>query len=160
MEQIDYFRGPYGFLSNFHDCSIQYEGLWYKNAEAAFQSAKTDDVNERLPFMNYSGREAKKEGRKVTLRSDWNNIRINVMYEICKAKFKDNYELRCKLSDTYPKQLIEGNTWGDTFWGCVSDGKGSNFLGRILMIIRDEIIEEDSGDISETQKDILDHDGY
>lgn len=159
MEEINSFRGPYGFLSNFHDCSVKYDGLWYTNAEAAFQSAKTNMLYKKLPFSLYSGVEAKKAGRLLPLRDDWDKVKIHVMYDICCAKFKDNAHLRYKLSDTYPRNLVEGNTWGDIFWGCV-DGKGSNFLGRILMIVRDEIIKEDSGDVSETMEDLISHDGY
>lgn len=158
MEDVTVFRGQYGFLSNFHDCSVEYEGLWYGNAEAAYQAAKTNNFSSKLPFRYYSGVEAKKVGRTLSIRPDWNNLKIHAMYDICKAKFKNNAYLRDKLVETHPRQLIQGNDHGDTFWGQVN-GQGSNFLGRILMIIRDEIIEEDSTDVMTTQ-DLYEIDGY
>lgn len=159
MEAITSFRGEYGFLSNFHSCYVEFDGLTYGSSEAAFQAAKTTVISERLDFTRYSAKESKREGRKLTLRDDWKDVQIYIMHEICKAKFKNNPDLRRRLSDTYPKQLIEGNNWNDTFWGCVN-GEGSNFLGRILMIIRDEIILEDSSDVSETMEDLISIDGY
>ena len=62
------------------------------------------------------------------------------MYEIVKDKFSRNPELRVKLLNTGDIELIEGNYWGDTFWG-VCNGKGENHLGKILMRVRKELAE-------------------
>ena len=51
-----------------------------------------------------------------------------------------NPELGNKLLETGNQELVEGNTWGDIFWG-VCNGKGQNWLGKILMMVRDEIRE-------------------
>lgn len=45
---------------------------------------------------------------------------------------------QAKLLATRDRMLIEGNDWGDTFWGMV-DGEGENNLGKILMRVREEI---------------------
>ena len=73
-------------------------------------------------------------GMKLTLRPDWDSFRLLAMEEIIQEKF-DQYEaLKLKLIMTNPAELIEGNHWGDVFWG-VCKGKGENHLGKILMKI-------------------------
>ncbi|MBQ8965274.1 NADAR family protein [Ruminococcus sp.] len=135
---IDSFRGEYYFLSNFYESKVTYEGVTYLNNEAAFQSIKTLDMEERKSFASLDPTAAKKAGRKVSLRKDWENIKINVMYEICKAKFTQNEELKEKLLATGDEELVEGNNWNDRIWGKVN-GVGANNLGKILMRIREEL---------------------
>ena len=72
------------------------------------------------------------------LRSDWEEIKYDIMYEVCKAKFTQHPDLAQKLLDTGDEMLVEGNTWGDKVWGQVK-GEGQNMLGQILMRIRDEL---------------------
>lgn len=72
------------------------------------------------------------------IRPDWENVKLRVMYDIVKAKFLQNEKLQAKLLATRDRMLIEGNDWGDTFWGMV-DGEGANNLGKILMRVREEI---------------------
>lgn len=135
---INSFRGKYYFLSNFYDAPVTYEGLTYMNNEAAFQSAKVLSKQERELFTGLDPSAAKRRGRAVTLRSDWEKVKNQVMYDICKAKFTQNEELKAKLLATGEAHLEEGNTWGDTTWGTV-DGVGENRLGKILMQVRYEL---------------------
>lgn len=133
---IDRFTGEYYFLSNFYETSVLYSDLLFENAEAAFQSAKCP---ERMgEFCHLKPSAAKRLGRRVKRRSDWDEVKDHVMYEVCKAKFTQNDGLKHKLKDTGDAILIEGNTWGDRIWG-VCNGVGENRLGRILMQIRDEL---------------------
>ena len=83
--------------------------------------------------------EAKKAGRKVILRSDWEIVKVDLMYKIVKAKFAQNIDLALKLAATNNEELVEGNTWGDKIWGKVN-GEGQTLLGKILMDIRDNIL--------------------
>lgn len=136
---INEFRGKYYFLSNFYEAPVTWNGLTYLNNEAAFQSAKT--FSDRECFTNLDPSSAKKLGRKVQLRSDWENVKDDVMYEICKAKFSQNTELKKGLLSTSNENLEEGNTWGDKIWGTVH-GIGENRLGKILMRIREELRNE------------------
>ncbi len=82
--------------------------------------------------------EAKKYGRTVVMRSDWDEVKLEVMENIVRAKFMQLPYLREKLLLTEDIILEEGNTWGDTFWG-VYDGEGTNHLGLILMKVRKEL---------------------
>lgn len=133
---IDNFRGKYYFLSNFYDAPVTYLGYTFKNNEAAFQGAKC--LSRIQEFCNLNPSEAKHLGRRVHLRSDWEQVKDSVMYDICRAKFTQNPNLRTLLIQTGDAELVEGNTWGDRVWG-VCDGVGENRLGKILMRIRKEL---------------------
>ena len=132
---IDSFSGDYDFLSNFYPCSVIYDGYIYPSSEAAFQAAKCIKRSERLIFTQLSPNEAKKLGRKVELREDWEGVKNKIMLEIVINKFVYNPKLAQKLLDTGETRLVEGNTWNDTYWG-VCNGVGKNHLGAILMEAR------------------------
>lgn len=139
---IDKFRGDYYFLSNFYPASVLYEGILYPSNEAAFQSAKTLDRNVRLQFVRLTPKEAKRKGRKVALREDWEYGKFYIMYQIVKAKFIQHTDLKEKLLATGEEELVEGNSWNDRIWG-VCRGRGKNKLGKILMAVRKELKESE-----------------
>lgn len=135
---INEFRGQYYFLSNFYSANVEWNGIKYLNNEAAFQSAKTLDLNVRQKFANLNPSTAKRKGRHIQLRHDWEKVKYEIMYEIVRAKFTQNEDLKLKLLSTGEEYLEEGNSWGDRIWGTVN-GKGQNNLGKILMRVRNEI---------------------
>ena len=137
---IKRFSGQYAFLSNFYECHVKYEGLEYRNSEAAFQANKTLDPEKRKAFTDLDGAASKKAGRKLKLRADWNDVKDDVMYQVCRAKFEQNPALLQQLKDTGDAELIEGTMWHDSYWGVdLTTGKGENHLGVILMKIRTEL---------------------
>lgn len=130
------FRGKYSFLSNFYEAPVTYNGVTYKNNEAAFQAQKCP--SRAHEFSNLSPNIAKSLGRRILLRSDWEQIKEQVMYEICVAKFTQNPDLMSQLLQT-EGIIEEGNYWHDTTWGVdLKTGQGHNKLGKILMRIREE----------------------
>ncbi len=145
---IDSFMGPYRWLSNFWPCSIAYDGVAYPSAEHAFQAAKTLEHKERLRFAevslayaigpNMTCAEAKRAGRALKIRPDWEQVKMQVMRDVLREKFK-HVDLAQKLLDTGNEALIEGNTWGDRVWGQCPVGVGENLLGRLLMEIRADL---------------------
>ena len=92
---IKHFNRKYFFLSNFYECPVFYEGLVYNSTEAAFQAAKILSGREYFTKMNPPA--AKKEGRRVDLREDWEEVKMGVMYDVCYAKFAYNPQLKEKL---------------------------------------------------------------
>ena len=129
------FRDKYWFLSNMYPCRIQSKrtGLVFTCVEAAFQAMKCP--SRASEFQGLNGFEAKKLGKTVELRPDWDNVKVNVMRKILKAKFAD-VQLLSMLKEV-KGEIVEDNTWGDTFWGRYN-GRGQNMLGKLLMEIRDE----------------------
>lgn len=143
MEDITRFRGQYAFLSNFYPVNIQMDGEIYASVEDAFQAAKTLDPHDRECIrVAQSPAHAKKMGRRVNLRPDWESIKIEVMLDLVRKKFQ--YEdLKELLLTTGDAALVEGNNHGDRFWGCVN-GQGRNELGKILMHVREELRRGDT----------------
>lgn len=135
---IDEFDGKYRFLSNFYPAPVTYEGMDYASVENAYQAAKTTDVEKRKEFQFIKASEAKRKGKVVALRPQWNSMRVNIMHELVLQKFTVYPHLKEMLLATGVEELQEGNWWGDTFWGTVN-GVGENWLGRILMQVRREL---------------------
>lgn len=148
MEPITSFkRKETKFLSNFYPVTVTFEGEAYAAVEDAFQAAKTLDPTERKFIqLCQTPADARKCGRKVTLRSDWNAIKVDVMLNLLRQKF--SYPtLKAKLLATEDAVLVEGNTHHDNFWGnctcrkCV-EIEGQNQLGKLLMQVREELKQE------------------
>ncbi|WP_280311198.1 NADAR family protein [Nocardia abscessus] len=142
---IDRFRGEHEFLSNFSDYSAEYAGVWFPTAEHAFAAAKTTDPRwvGRIEAAATPG-EAKKLGRQLPRRPEWDRVKPAVMAEILRDKFTRDPRLRELLVSTADQLLIEGNHWDDAYWGrCLRPGlvapAGANMLGRTLMQVRGEL---------------------
>jgi len=145
------FFKEYRFLSNFWPATIIRtvtdvtgdvgDTIEYSSVEHAYQAAKTTNLKDKL-WIAAAKRPglAKMYGRKVTVRPDWEVIKVGVMESLVREKFSRNLELKNLLLATNDAELIEANTWRDTFWGRC-DGVGKNHLGRILMKIREELNE-------------------
>lgn len=143
MQAIDSFRGEYGFLSNFHKCRVEFEGMVYPSVEHAFQAAKNPDPEYRSLIATVgSPVTAKRMGKKTQLRPDWEEVKEGIMLELLKSKFSDP-ALREKLLATGDAELIEGNNHWDRFWG-VCRGEGLNKLGKLLMQVREELNNENN----------------
>lgn len=134
MSIIESFQGDYRFLSNFF---IEPDGTC---VEVEYQQSKCADPKDKARF--YRGMppgQAKRTGKLITLRDDWDRVKLSIMYKLVSTKFTEHFNLSQLLISTYPLELVEGNNWGDRFWGKVK-GEGQNQLGIILMQIRDEIM--------------------
>ena len=141
---INKFEGQYAFLSNYYNSPIVYESIEYPTVEHAFQAAKTLDMTKRYEISRLeTPGAAKRAGRTLNLRKDWEDVKFEVMENCLREKFKDP-ELLMKLIATKGQFLIEGTTWHDKCWGiCTCErcgGNGANNLGKLLMKIRDEYI--------------------
>lgn len=134
---ISSFSGKHFFLSNFYPCSVSYEGIVFPSSEHAYVAAKSDDIRDReyIATISSAGK-AKQYSRRLILRDGWDSIRLGVMRDIVSIKFSSDHYLRDSLINTGSEELVEGNYWGDTFWGQSPIGTGQNNLGKILMEIR------------------------
>jgi len=137
------FQGQYRFLSNFWPCSIKYPACLpepfdtFASAEHVFQAMKCENEAEKYLIRDAeTAGKAKRLGRKVQIRKDWDQIKNGIMFKIVMNKFKQNPDLAEKLLATNDEELIEGNDWGDTYWG-VCNGQGHNHLGKLLMKVRE-----------------------
>jgi len=130
-------RNAYSFLSNFYPALFLYDGEKWTSSEHAYQAAKTLIPAQRKEVQDApTPGKAKRLGRTVTLRSDWNQVRAQVMLDICMAKFGQNPELGKLLVATGDAILVEHTPWKDYYWGDGGDGTGQNKLGMVLMAVR------------------------
>lgn len=135
------------YFSNFYSpvrVHAKWDGTFTKvdTVEHAFQAAKAirkEDFD--TVCRAKSAGEAKRLGKILKaagrIRPDWYSVNLKIMEDLLRQKFSD-FELRKKLLETGDNELIEGNYWGDLFWG-VCRGKGENHLGRLLVKIRSEL---------------------
>lgn len=139
---IDSFDNLYSFLSNFYPSKVLLDQVEYSSVEHAYQAAKTNDLDEReIIRQTATPALAKKAGRHVEIRDDWEHEKYTVMENLLRQKFS-HPQLKNALLDTGEEELIEGNWWGDKVWGCVKKNNkwvGQNNLGKLLMKIRSEL---------------------
>jgi ribA/ribD-fused uncharacterized protein len=147
MESVLSFKYQQGWLSNFELCVVHYCGVPYKSVEHAFVAAKTLDpvARQRVAQCQYPW-QAKRLGRRLVLRPDWEDIKLDIMYQLVLEKFSAHPILRQKLLNTGDALLVEGNWRHDQFWGNCTCGKrrlcaveGENHLGLILMAVRADL---------------------
>jgi ribA/ribD-fused uncharacterized protein len=138
------FESEFFWLSNFYEVPVKLGNLTFGSTEAAFQGCKykaaLGDQKEQYEFMQdmiqANPSQSKKLGKRLLIDLDkWESIKVTCMREVVKAKFDQHDDLRLKLIETGAALLVEGNTWGDKFWGRC-DGMGLNVLGSILMELR------------------------
>jgi ribA/ribD-fused uncharacterized protein len=155
---IDKFLDYYFFLSNFYVHPFTYPtpnskgGDWlngwdakeYKSVEHAYQAFKADNEAEHEYVRNLdTAGKAKRFGRLVSMRKNWDEIKYELMLDLVRTKFDDT-GLAKLLLDTDNEKLVEGNYWHDCVWGsCTCDAcstiEGKNWLGKILMQVREEL---------------------
>lgn len=142
---ISSFRGKHFFLSNFYvPATVKHNGIKFPSVEHAYQAAKTENEEQQKNISRLNSPSlAKQTGRRYTVRDDWESVRENIMRDLLMQKFSDPV-LRARLIGTGDAELIEGNTWGDEFWGAMWDRqaktwKGENRLGRLLMEVREAL---------------------
>lgn len=145
---ITSFTGEYEFLSNFSRAGGLIPVEYSYQARKALLPGQAEWV-----MRAGTPGEAKQRGRRVTLLPGWDGQKRAVMLDLVLEKFSAPV-LRDKLTATRGRALVEGNGWGDTYWGAVPrDGHshgglpvwygdeglllGHNWLGRILMMVRD-----------------------
>lgn len=153
---INKFDGRYRFLSNFYPSEIEYQGITYPTNEHYYVAMKindpqffkgignlsVNDAREYIAKIETAG-QVKRVGRALSVRKDWDSVKLKVMEYGVRQKFTKHSNLKEMLLSTDNQELVEGNTWHDVIWGkCECDkcgGKGENNLGKILMMVRDEI---------------------
>jgi len=137
---IKEFKGEYRFLSNFWPVKIVHNNIEFLSVESAYQSSKSLEQKDWLLCSKLTPGLAKKFGKNLNLREDWELIKDNIMLDLLRKKFTNTY-LKDLLLNTGDYKLEEGNYWGDTYWG-ICNGVGKNRLGVLLMQVREEIKNE------------------
>jgi ribA/ribD-fused uncharacterized protein len=135
---------PYGCFSNFSAHGFMLDELHWATSEHYFQAQKFVGT----PYLEQvrqtkTPKDAANMGRDraLPLRSDWNQVKDDVMRKAVLQKFRTHAEIREILLATGDEVLVE-NSPIDYYWGCGKDGSGKNKLGQILMEIRELLRNE------------------
>lgn len=143
------FRDEYFFLSNFfpHVQTMYLDNtkVTIPTAEHCYAAMKAKYLKDaRTIAESKTPGQAKRLGRKVVQRPDWESIKVDVMRDILMVKFRDKDLLGQLEEITEP--IVEHNQWHDNFWGsCTCDkcgDDGGNQLGILLMQIRDQLTNQ------------------
>lgn len=148
-----------GWLSNFYYSDFEENGIVFNCNEKYFMyhKALVFDPNNHILIQNILNEKnpnsIKKYGRQVRNFDDtiWNDIKFNIMVDGLRLKFNQNKRLKELLKQTNKKMLYEASPY-DSIWGIGFDFRnalqtnpenfGENLLGKALIIVRDEIMEE------------------
>lgn len=140
---IETFRGEYNWLSNFQffETPMAYGGLIFPTNEHFYVAMKSMSQDVREEVSNHPCKGLKAFGQDLSIRSDWEHIKLDVMLYGLRYKFsRYNPTLREKLIETGDEYIQEGNWWNDKYWGvCLKTNEGSNHLGKLIMQVREEI---------------------
>lgn len=129
----------YNWFSNFEPCNLTIDGIVWPSVENYYQAMKSTNPDESRRFAYMSPAQAKKLGRNIRVRGDWELIKQEVMLTALRVKFSIP-EWKDKLLNTGDEVLIEWNNWNDRIWGVsVKDNYGQNMLGKLLMLVREEL---------------------
>lgn len=139
-DPVDFYGGVF---SNMSPSPIVLDGLHWDTVEHFFQAQKGPRACGATPFGDELVRsapdpwEAKRRGRSLALRPDWEHVKYDVMMRGLKAKFERPYE-RGVLLGTGTRWIREDSPT-DFVWGWRNGGL--NLLGLALMHVRLEILD-------------------
>jgi ribA/ribD-fused uncharacterized protein len=142
-------HAEYGCFSNFSGHKVKLDGKTWQTSEHYFQAQKFATVKSGEKHMNdvYKAKGPMKAAnigrdRKRPLRRDWEKVKDEVMYKVVRAKVLQHESIKKTLLSTGDAILVE-DTYKDSYWGNGGDGSGRNQLGKTLMRIRKELMDED-----------------
>lgn len=143
----------FGGLSNMASgFPLKINGIFILTSEALYQACRfphMQDVQKKI-CLEKSPMSAKMVSKpfRPQSRSDWDNVRVDIMYWCLKVKLAQNFiSFGQLLETTYDKPIVEDSS-KDPFWGAIKDKenesilKGTNALGRLLMKLRQEYNSE------------------
>ena len=143
MNTISFYstKGIFGCFSNFSRHPITLDGHEWPTTEHYFQAKKFEGTSHEDELRKASSAmEVARKGRERNrpLRSDWEQVKDDIMRKAVRAKFTQHLDLRETLLSTGDAVLVE-HTVNDSYWGDGGDGSGKNMLGKILVEIREEL---------------------
>ncbi len=134
-------HGPLGYLASYSNHGFELDGQYWPTTEHYYQAQKFSDplIKEKIRMAS-TPKEASTIGRdrSLPIRSDWDEIRQEIMHKAVLAKFKTNKDILKKLLDTGNEEIVECTT-KEWYWGCGPDGTGQNNYGKILCQVRSEL---------------------
>lgn len=146
MKEIRFYKefGEYGYLATYSNYGFFKDGVFWKTSEHYYQAQKFMDSDTKIRIQNAEtpkiastiGRD-----RKLNLRSDWEEVKQDVMFDAVYYKFKQNKDILQKLLGTGNARIVEA-TVKENYWGCGPKNDGQNNYGKILVKVREKLRAE------------------
>ena len=131
-------------LGTFSRHGFVLDDLQWPSVEHYYQAMKFDDpeYRERIREADHP-RTARKLGRsrRQRRRKDWRQVKATVMTRAVYIKCRTHPEIAEALMATRGKVLVENSNY-DYFWGCGRDRRGANMYGKVLMQVREKLMDE------------------
>lgn len=151
MKEIRFYKefGEYGYLATYSNYGFFKDGVFWKTSEHYYQAQKFMDSDTKIRIQNAEtpkiasiiGRD-----RKLNLRSDWEEVKQDVMFDAVYYKFKQNKDILQKLLDTGNARIVEA-TVKENYWGSGPNNDGQNNYGKILIKVREKLrTEQEEGE--------------
>ena len=151
MKEIRFYKefGEYGYLATYSNYGFFKDGVFWKTSEHYYQAQKFMDSDTKIRIQNAEtpkiastiGRD-----RNLNLRSDWEEVKQDVMFDAVYYKFKQNKDILQKLLNTGDAKIIEA-TVKENYWGCGPNNDGQNNYGKILVKVRETLrTEQEEGE--------------
>lgn len=146
MKEIRFYKefGEYGYLATYSNYGFFKDGVFWKTSEHYYQAQKFIDFDTKIRIQNAkTPKIASNIGRdrKLNLRSDWEKVKKDVMFDAVYYKFKQNNNILQKLLNTGSARIVEA-TVKENYWGCGPNNDGQNNYGKILVKVREKLRKE------------------
>lgn len=146
---VFFYEQDFYVLSNFSSFSLMWRGLRFDTSEAVYHWEKfartSHDVSIAIRGATSAHAAFKiAQDHKHLRRPDWDDVKVNVMRNILRAKVAQHEYVRRKLLSTGDRILVE-DSWRDDYWGWGPNRDGQNMLGKLWMEIRAELREQGAG---------------
>lgn len=146
--RVRFYEHDFYVLSNFSAFSLKWKGHTFPTSEHAYHwekfAARTRALGDGMYVRDEildapSAHEAFKIAERVKnlRRPDWDDLKVDIMRDILRAKATQHEYVRRKLLATGDRYLVE-DSWRDDFWGWGPNRDGKNMLGRLWMEVRAE----------------------
>ena len=146
-EVIGFYPREFYPLDNFSSFKVEWNGYMYASLEEAYQAASFMGSDEELVEKvkhSHSADEAQRiaYANRDKQRSDWNQVKLSIMEELLRLKIEQNPYVKKKLLQTMDYTIVEDSP-KDAYWGWGPNRDGENHLGKLWMMLRDEIREDE-----------------
>lgn len=131
-------------LSSYADKPFFLDDCTWPTVAHYFHAMKFNDEQYRQRICQAASPEtAQKLGRNrlKRIRKDWKKVRITMMTRAVYTCCRTHAEVANALLETGNKMIIENAVY-DYFWGCGRDRRGENQYGKVLMNVRNKLLEE------------------
>ncbi|MBT8119818.1 MAG: NADAR family protein [Gammaproteobacteria bacterium] len=131
-------------LSAYSRFGFELDGVEWPSVEHYYQAMKFEDgeIRESIRSADHPEKASKlSKANKKLVRKDWSQVRQVMITRAVYTKCRSHQEIADLLLSTGDKHIVEATMY-DYYWGVGRDGRGHNVFGKVLMAVRDKLMQE------------------